>query len=614
MVDMNKKILGIVGLIFYTFSSLSYATTDKELQRSLYESLNQKNQEREVHKPLARSSSNWPSSQPSSASSAEFSWFDEKFNIYLWRDDSNIVWIKIEPLGSQAFICGPSFDIFQDGIFRLQDNGSSIVNLEHPDGTSVCEDVLETSIYKLTIWSFLSDKADITKTFELFHDGDASEDRESSISFNTSTITDDNLNKSNTLFDFAEKNYPQFFSPSGVDTFKTQGYWARYYTNTNTYIGTLGKDVYVYGDVFNGLLYVGKIGDFIQDSNVSDNTLIINVDGVEDVNPYTIITDSGSIHVPYIVRESNGSPSRGYGVSYISSDGNRWESFFSALTGQLQSVKFTDEQGTVNIKFENYNENLKQVDIIIEYENGETESVRGVGLDLFLDSMTSYRKQTRSIEEIEQELDDFRYWIKEYAREHVEKVTGWADKIGGLFGRFNRRVDRFLGKVREESSNLANDIARRITCENDECVESEVKKNPYIDDSSFESYDDVINISEEICDDGIDNDENGLIDENCTYNIEIYVEDNQCEDDVIGVKVDGVNLGNTPMGKGRHYNISSLSPGQHELTLIGVRSGGSPHGCSSSGGISYSMTITGYQSDSGVFQEGSSISYSFEIQ
>ena len=78
-------------------------------------------------------------------------------------------------------------------------------------------------------------------------------------------IFEGNLDKSNQLFDFAEKNYPQYFSPSGMETFVIQGYLARYYSKTDTYVGTLGEDVYVYGNVFNGLLYVGKINDFIKD-------------------------------------------------------------------------------------------------------------------------------------------------------------------------------------------------------------------------------------------------------------------------------------------------------------------------------------------------------------
>ena len=70
---------------------------------------------------------------------------------------------------------------------------------------------------------------------------------------------DSKLNKSNKLFDFAEENFPQFFSPSGRETFELDDYWVRYFSKTETYIGTLGEDVYVYGDVFNGLLILQGI-------------------------------------------------------------------------------------------------------------------------------------------------------------------------------------------------------------------------------------------------------------------------------------------------------------------------------------------------------------------
>ncbi len=80
------------------------------------------------------------------------------------------------------------------------------------------------------------------------------------------------LNISNQLFDFAEENYPQFFSLSDEETFELDDYWARYYSNTDNYIGTLGEDVYVYGDVFNGLLFVGKISDYITTSAPTPTT------------------------------------------------------------------------------------------------------------------------------------------------------------------------------------------------------------------------------------------------------------------------------------------------------------------------------------------------------
>lgn len=73
----------------------------------------------------------------------------------------------------------------------------------------------------------------------------------------------DNLSDSNKLFNWAEANYPQYFNPPKEKTFKVENYWVRYYKSTNIYVGTLGDEVYVYGDVFNGLKHIGRIGDFV---------------------------------------------------------------------------------------------------------------------------------------------------------------------------------------------------------------------------------------------------------------------------------------------------------------------------------------------------------------
>ena len=67
------------------------------------------------------------------------------------------------------------------------------------------------------------------------------------------------LSVSNELFDLAEIIYPQYFSPYGKETFQIDNYLARYYENTDTYIGTLGEDVFVYGNIFDGLKKVGQI-------------------------------------------------------------------------------------------------------------------------------------------------------------------------------------------------------------------------------------------------------------------------------------------------------------------------------------------------------------------
>jgi len=76
-------------------------------------------------------------------------------------------------------------------------------------------------------------------------------------------IQADNLSDSNQLFDWAEENYPEYFSPSGAETFQVDVYFARYYEDTDTYLGTSGEDVFIYGDNFGGLQHVGQITDFI---------------------------------------------------------------------------------------------------------------------------------------------------------------------------------------------------------------------------------------------------------------------------------------------------------------------------------------------------------------
>lgn len=69
----------------------------------------------------------------------------------------------------------------------------------------------------------------------------------------------DIISDTNRLFDWAETRYPQLFSPGGAASFQLQNYYLRYYAQTQTYMGTQGSSVYVYGDIFNGLLYVGEM-------------------------------------------------------------------------------------------------------------------------------------------------------------------------------------------------------------------------------------------------------------------------------------------------------------------------------------------------------------------
>lgn len=95
----------------------------------------------------------------------------------------------------------------------------------------------------------------------------------------------------------------------------------------------------------------------------------------------------------------------------------------------------------------------------------------------------------------------------------------------------------------------------------------------------------------EICGDGIDNNGNKLIDEGCNFRREIIIDDNQCKDDTIGLMVDGRNYGTNPAGHKRHFNISNLSPGRHEVTVVAVNSGGKAYGCNDSQEVTYSIKL-----------------------
>ena len=118
------------------------------------------------------------------------------------------------------------------------------------------------------------------------------------------------LVNSNKLFDFAEKYYPEFFNPAGIKTAGLDNYLVRYYPDTGNYIGTKGEEVYVYGDVFNGLLRAGVISDFVALEPDSDELLVqLFTDGQSNVQVYgtgtviAILSDDldGSRHQRFIL-------------------------------------------------------------------------------------------------------------------------------------------------------------------------------------------------------------------------------------------------------------------------------------------------------------------------
>lgn len=69
--------------------------------------------------------------------------------------------------------------------------------------------------------------------------------------------TESETAQSNILFNWAEKQYASFFSPAHSTTQSIMGYLARYYANTETWLATMDKHLYVYGPPFNDIEPVG---------------------------------------------------------------------------------------------------------------------------------------------------------------------------------------------------------------------------------------------------------------------------------------------------------------------------------------------------------------------
>ncbi len=110
----------------------------------------------------------WPSAHPSDAVSAAIkrsSVAKEDFRIYGWREAGD-TWVEIEPQPhSTPFICGTDFRVIQN------DTEFFNVRLETSDGFSQCGYVYRASIFRLTLRSSLTMKADFSLPFTLVYEG-----------------------------------------------------------------------------------------------------------------------------------------------------------------------------------------------------------------------------------------------------------------------------------------------------------------------------------------------------------------------------------------------------------------------------------------------------------
>lgn len=69
--------------------------------------------------------------------------------------------------------------------------------------------------------------------------------------------TDREIADSNRVFDWAERNHPELFAPAGVGTLTIEGYVVRFYSETNTWLGTSDGSVYVFGEPFSAIAPIG---------------------------------------------------------------------------------------------------------------------------------------------------------------------------------------------------------------------------------------------------------------------------------------------------------------------------------------------------------------------
>lgn len=72
-----------------------------------------------------------------------------------------------------------------------------------------------------------------------------------------------NLADSNQLFDWAETIIPDILYPPNGETLVIDGIIYRHYPPTGTYLGTLGRDFFLYGPLFDGMLFLGTMDDYL---------------------------------------------------------------------------------------------------------------------------------------------------------------------------------------------------------------------------------------------------------------------------------------------------------------------------------------------------------------
>ena len=119
----------------------------------------------------------------------------------------------------------------------------------------------------------------------------------SAISVNTS-VSADNTTDSDRLFNWAEINFSQLFSPSGQISGIFEQYYYRYYPDTNIYLATSGNNVHYYRpDIDVNVQAAGIISDYIV---ISDNGTAVTAGSTDGVLcNYNDTTDNSQASLTY---------------------------------------------------------------------------------------------------------------------------------------------------------------------------------------------------------------------------------------------------------------------------------------------------------------------------
>ena len=74
----------------------------------------------------------------------------------------------------------------------------------------------------------------------------------------------DNRENAIALFNFAETNYPELLQPLAPEVQEIQGFYVRYYSETDVYLGVQGDNIWAFGEILGPeIIYVGKLSGII---------------------------------------------------------------------------------------------------------------------------------------------------------------------------------------------------------------------------------------------------------------------------------------------------------------------------------------------------------------